>query len=504
MYELLLKHMTLSEEIALESPGRISLTYRELNQTIISLRNCFEELLIKPSDPIAMVLPNGPDLGSLFLSTTCFGIAAPLNPNYSKKEFLFFLKDLKAKVLVVDPKLKSAASPAAKELGLPILELFPNEKAGSFTLRKSSHFLLEQTQSEQFELQPSLLLHTSGTTSKPKLVQLTAENLVQSALNIVKTLKLNEQDSCLNIMPLFHIHGLVAVLLASVLANSRLICPPGFNALTFFRFLNKYKPTWYSGVPTMHQAILQRSIKNQHLINENPLRFIRSSSAALPKPVLKKLKTTFQCPIVEAYGMTEASHQITSNPLPPKSRKPGTVGTAAGPQVKIIDEANGNKLPADCVGEIVIKGKNVINSYANNPEANQKSFHKGWFRTGDLGSIDKDGYLTISGRIKEIINKGGEKISPKEIDDVLQEMPAIEQVVCFAIDDKRYGEEIGCAIVLSSGMSVTEQEIIAYASRFLAKFKIPTKFLFLSEIPKGPTGKLQRIGLAKTLGLENE
>jgi len=253
----------------------------------------------------------------------------------------------------------------------------------------------------------------------------------------------------------------------------------------------------------MHQLILQRAKRNQDVINKNPLRFIRSSSAALPKPVLKELETTFQCPIVEAYGMTEASHQIASNPLPPKSRKAGTVGIAAGPQIKII-ENNGNEMPANCVGEIVIKGNNVINCYANNPEANHSSFHEGWFRTGDLGSIDEDGYLTISGRIKEIINKGGEKISPKEIDDILQEMPAIEQVVCFAIGNNAYGEDIGCAIVLVPGMSLTEEEIVKHASKFLAKFKIPRRFFFLSEIPVGPTGKLQRIGLAKTLGLEDE
>jgi len=503
MHKLLLKHINLNEEIALEAPNRISLTYHELNETIVSLKNTFKKLSINPLDPVAIVLPNGPDLGTLFLATACFGIAAPLNPNYSKKEFLFFLKDLRAKVLVVDPKLKSTASSAAKELGIPILKLFPNEKAGSFILKKNSDFLQNQTQNEPFESRPSLLLHTSGTTSKPKLVQLTAKNLVQSALNIGKTLQLSERDSCLNIMPLFHIHGLVAVLLASIFSNSRLICPPGFSALTFFGFLNKYRPTWYSGVPTMHQLILQRAKRNQDVINKNPLRFIRSSSAALPKPVLKELETTFQCPIVEAYGMTEASHQIASNPLPPKSRKAGTVGIAAGPQIKII-ENNGNEMPANCVGEIVIKGNNVINCYANNPEANHSSFHEGWFRTGDLGSIDEDGYLTISGRIKEIINKGGEKISPKEIDDILQEMPAIEQVVCFAIGNNAYGEDIGCAIVLVPGMSLTEEEIVKHASKFLAKFKIPRRFFFLSEIPVGPTGKLQRIGLAKTLGLEDE
>ncbi len=502
MYELLSKHLKLNAEIVLEAPDRSSLTYRELNDTLINLKNTFKDLLISKSDPVAMVLPNGPDLGVLFLASACFGIAAPLNPNYSKKEFLFFLTDLKARVLIVDPELKSEATLAAKELGIPVLNLLPNEKAGVFKLNPIHDLPNKMKLIDSSNCEPSLLLHTSGTTSTPKLVQLTGENLIQSALNIGNTLKLNERDTCLNIMPLFHIHGLVAVFMASILFSGKLICPPGFNALTFFKFLKKYMPTWYSGVPTMHQAILQRSIRNLDIIKKYPLRFIRSSSAALPKPVLKELESTFQCSVIEAYGMTEASHQIASNPLPPELRKPGTVGKEAGPKIKIIG-SNGNDLPCNQVGEIIIKGKNVIKSYVNNPKANEDSFHENWFRTGDLGLIDEEGYLTISGRIKEIINKGGEKVSPKEIDDVLQEMPAVEQVVCFAINDNKYGEDIGCAIVLAPGMLLTEQEIVMHASKYLARFKIPSKFLFLNEIPKGATGKIQRIGLAKKLGLQN-
>ncbi len=503
MYDLLLKKIEINEEIALEAPFREPLTFRKLNETLTHLKSTFEELLITPSDPVAIVLPNGPDLGILFLASACFGIAAPLNPNYSKQEFLFFLKDLGARFLIVDPALNSNACSAAMELDLPILDLFPTNIAGSFTLKVRTNLRVTNQKIDIYSKNTSLLLHTSGTTSKPKLVPLTAENLIQSATNIGNTLELSKQDTCLNIMPLFHIHGLVAVLLTSLLFRNKLICSPGFNALTFFKLIQEYKPTWYSGVPTMHQTILQRSTKNKEIIEENPLRFIRSSSAALPKPVFKELENTFQCPVIEAYGMTEASHQIASNPLPPGLRKPGTVGVASGPRVKIITQ-DGNELPVNQEGEIAIKGKTVIDSYVNNSEANHNSFVQNWFKTGDLGYMDKEGYIRISGRIKEIINKGGEKISPKEIDDILQEMPAIDQVVCFAMQDKRYGEEIGCAIVLVPGMNLKEQEIVEYASKFLAKYKIPKNFFFLSEIPKGATGKLQRIGLAKKLGLENE
>ena len=502
MYELLIKKLKVRNKILFEAPNRSPLTYSDLIEKMANLQTEFHKLRIEPSDPVAIVLPNGPDLGVLFLASACFGIAAPLNPNYSKKEFLFFLKDLDAIVLITDPSIKSNAPSAASELGIPIINLVQNDKAGDFSLKLSTTILPKSEKFSFFNNQTSLLLHTSGTTSKPKLVQLTADNLIHSATNIGNILKLSERDSCLNIMPLFHIHGLVAVFLASILFQGRLICSSGFNPLTFFKLVKEYKPSWYSGVPTMHQAILQRAIKNQEIIKLNTFRFIRSSSAALPTPVLKELENTFKCPVIEAYGMTEAAHQIASNQLPPRVRKPGRVGVAAGPEVKIIGK-DGKDLPINCVGEIIIKGRNIFKSYANNPEATSNSFYRSWFKTGDLGALDSDGYLQISGRIKEIINKGGEKVSPNEIDDTIQEIPAIAQVVCFAIKDDKYGEDIGCAIVLKSGMTITEKEIISYCSEYLAKFKVPKKFLFLDEIPKGPTGKIQRIGLARKLGLNN-
>ena len=503
MYNNIKKNVENSDRIAFESPNREPLSYSELHKSLDQIKIEFLNLSINPEDTVAIVLPNGPDLGLLFIACSCFAISAPLNPNYSKNEFIFYLSDLKAKFLIVDPKLKTEASKAATELGITIIHLSPEKKAGKFNLKidkKSSHSTIVK---QNFMNNTSLLLHTSGTTSKPKLVQLTSDNLINSALNIGRTLDLNERDCCLNIMPLFHIHGLVAVLLSCILFNVKLVFTTGFNALVFFKLLHQFKPTWYSGVPTMHQAILQRAKNNKKIIENNSLRFIRSSSAAMPKPVLLEIEKTFNCPVIEAYGMTEASHQIASNPLPPRVRKNGTVGIGTGPLVEIMDK-EGNILEKNKVGEIVIKGETVIKQYANNEKATLSSFKNGWFKTGDLGFIDADGYIKVTGRIKEIINKGGEKISPKEIDDILQEMSEIEQVVCFPFSSDRYGEEIGCAIVLKENINISEKEITEYASKHIAKFKIPSKFIFLDEIPKGPTGKLQRIGLSKILGLEDE
>jgi acyl-CoA synthetase (AMP-forming)/AMP-acid ligase II len=250
----------------------------------------------------------------------------------------------------------------------------------------------------------------------------------------------------------------------------------------------------------MHQAILSRAGANRAVIAANPLRFIRSSSSAMPTQVIRELEEVFGAPLVESYGMTEAAHQMAANPLPPRARKPGTVGIAAGPELAIMDSA-GRLLTAGETGEVVIRGENVTQGYESNPKANAEAFTDGWFRTGDQGVLDGEGYLTITGRLKEIINRGGEKVSPREVDEVLMDHPAVAQVVTFAIPHDKLGEEVGAAVVLREGTLLTDRELREFASKRLADFKVPRKILFLDEIPKGATGKLQRIGLAQKLGL---
>ena len=346
----------------------------------------------------------------------------------------------------------------------------------------------------------ALLLHTSGTTSRPKLVPLTHANLAVSARNIGATLELTPVDRCLNVMPLFHVHGLVASLLASLAAGGSVTCTPGFHPLRMLDWLGESDPTWYTAVPTMHQALLAR-------IDGKPepparLRFIRSSSAALPRPVLEGLERTFGVPVVEAYGMTEAAHQMASNPPTLAGRRPGSVGPAAGPEIAILS-ATGEELPAGALGEVAIRGANVFSGYERNPEANREAFTNGWFRTGDEGTLDEDGYLTLQGRIKELINRGGEKISPAEIDERLLAHPAVAEAVAFALPDERLGEEVGAAVVLAAGHDAGERELQEFVAETLAPFKVPRRIVVVDEIPKGPTGKLQRIGLAERLELRS-
>jgi len=453
-------------------------------------------------DRVAIVLPNGPEIAAAFVSIASCAVATPLNPAYRADEFDFYLSDLNSKALVVERGSQSPAVEAARNRGIAVIELVPvAEGAGAFDLQPPDNASGVPAAGGMAEAgDVALILHTSGTTSRPKIVPLTQANICASACNVRDTVALTASDRGLNIMPLFHIHGLIAGLLAPLAAGGSVFCTPGFNALKFFALMREARPTWYTAVPTMHQAILARAAQNRHVIAANPLRFIRSSSSSIPPQVIHELEAVFGTPLIEAYGMTEAAHQMTSNPLPPRKRIPGSVGLAAGPEVAIMDE-HGALLPPNSTGEIVIRGPSVTAGYENNPKANAEAFTDGWLRTGDQGMLDAEGYLSITGRLKEIINRGGEKISPREVDEVLMDHPAVRQVVTFAIPHDKLVEDVGAAVVLRDGQSISEKELRDFASKRLADFKVPRRILFVDEIPKGATGKLQRIGLAAKLGL---
>ena len=487
------------KNIAITSESNPPLLYKDLKSFINKIAGQLAGNGILNKDRAAIVLPNGPFMASSFLAISSYMSAAPLNPSYKTDEYEFYLKDLNPKIVLVEKNSENPVVDVAKKLKIELCEINPEKDgpSGIFNIyEKESEYSLPDESDE------ALVLHTSGTTSRPKIVPLTNKNIFSSAENISKSLNLSENDHCLNIMPLFHIHGLIAILASSMKAGASVCASNGFNAIKFLDMAKSEKITWYSGVPTMHQAILLRARRNLEIAKVLKLRLIRSSSASLPPAVFKDLNDVFSCPVIEAYGMTEATHQMTSNPLPPKQQKAGFVGLPAGPEVCIMNE-NGNLMKQGEVGEVCIKGENVTLGYDNNEEANKTSFTNGWFRTGDQGYFDKDGYLKISGRLKEIINKGGEKISPLEVDNVLMDHPFVEQAVCFGYEDKMLGEEIATAIIVKEGMNCTEEDVKIYANEKLAKFKVPKKIFFVNEIPKGATGKLQRNTLAKKFGLTN-
>jgi acyl-CoA synthetase (AMP-forming)/AMP-acid ligase II len=473
---------------------------RELAQRTVADLN---SLGIGRGHRVGLVLPNGPEAATAFLCVGSGATTAPLSRGLTAEEFEFNLSDLHAKAVVIEAGLDSPVRAVAAKLHIPLIELVPQRDrgAGTFSLRP-----LAKNGAGAFDgglAQPddvALLLHTSGSTSRPKLVPLLQRNVTASARNIANALQLTADDVCLNIMPLFHIHGLMAAVLASLSAGGQVSCSPGFNALRFFHSLHEVRPTWYTAVPTMHQAIVSRAARHREELAHTRLRLIRSSSASLPPQVMEEMERTFGCPVVEAYGMTEAAHQMTSNPLPPRERRAGTVGLPAGPEVAIMDE-DGVIVPRGRVGEVVIRGPNVTPGYESNPQANDSAFIDGWFRTGDQGLLERDGYLRLTGRLKELINRGGEKIAPIEIDVVLMDHPAVQQCVTFAVPHDKLGEDIAAAVVLREGTTCTERELREFAAHRLEHWKVPRKFLFVREIPKGRTGKLQRIGLAAKLGL---
>ena len=477
------------------------LTYGALRDLSQKVNMALREFGIEKKDRVAIVLPNGPFMASAFATIAQSVTTAPLNPNYREEEFAFYLDDLKAKAIVVNRDYDGPATQAADRLNIKIIRLLESKTvAGLFSLEaeKSSNIIEDETVTGN---DVALILHTSGTTSRPKIVPLLQSNIVASASNIARSLSISSSDRCMNVMPLFHIHGLIAAVSASLSVGASIWCSPGFNALSFFSNLDEAKPTWYTAVPTMHQAILARSGRNSEIIKNNPLRFLRSSSASLPAQVMGELQDSFGAPVIEAYGMTEATHQMCCNLL--DKQKPGSVGQAAGPSVRIAHEAHDYLVSG--TGEVVISGHNVTPGYENNLEANQKSFFEvdgvKWFRTGDQGAFDDDGFLFLTGRLKEIINRGGEKISPLEVDSILLDHPDISQVVTFALPHSKLGEEVAAAVVLSSESKSDEKDIKVFAKERMADFKVPRHIIILDEIPKGATGKMQRIGMAEKLGL---
>ncbi len=496
---------------ALSQPGQPALiladgptlSYAQLHAQIERVADALVALGLEAGDTVGLALRDGPEMAVMFLGTSAVAAAAPLNPSYREAEFDFEVKDLKLAAMVVGtgPAQIPAAVAAAINGGVPLIHVSSSVGDG-FEISVSGARIREHPTDHRCAGDDiALVLHTSGTTARPKIVPLSHDNLMASAEAIGHTLRLDTGDRCCNVMPLFHIHGLIAGLCSSLVAGAAVITTTGFSAADMPRWLTAHRANWYTAVPTMHQALLERATRHGEEFEQVRLRFIRSSSASLPPNVMADLEATFGCPVVEAYGMTEAAHQMSCNPLPPAERKPGSVGPAAGPKVAVMD-SDGNLLATGQVGEVVIAGPNVMMGYLDNEAANETAFTDGWFRTGDQGRIDSAGYLFLTGRLKEIINRGGEKVSPREVDEVLLTHPAVAQAVTFAVEDSRLGEQVAAAVVLVDGYAtISEREVREYVAGRLAPYKVPRKVMVVEDIPKGPSGKLQRIGLAEKLGL---
>jgi acyl-CoA synthetase (AMP-forming)/AMP-acid ligase II len=465
-------------------------SHAELAAAVHQLAATLAGLGVTHGDRVAIVLPNGPEFLELILAVAAVGgMAAPLNPRYTEAEYQFYLDDLKPGLLLVQAGGGAEARRAAGErtiVDVSAGRTGPPRLSGPHpgTPRPRSY-----TPGSPDDV--ALLLHTSGTTRRPKQVPLLQRNLMASVRAIGEHYQLSEADVSYCAMPLFHIHGLVASALAQLAAGGAVVTPRRLAPRRYWQQVTAQGVTWVSASPTMHQELIEHGSAPP----QPAFRFVRSCSSALPPGLMKRLAGIYQAPVLEAYGMTEASHQMTSNPLPPRPARPGSVGVPAGAEVRIIDGA-GRALPPGLAGEVTIRGPGLTPGYLNNPEANAESFAGGWFRTGDRGLLE-DGYLRLEGRIKELIIRGGENISPAEVEAVLKEHPAVADAVCFGIDDEKYGQVVAAAVVLRE--EAGEAELRRACAESLAGYKVPRVIHFVSEIPRTATGKPQRVRVAAQL-----
>ena len=476
---------------AVLAPGRTPLTYGRLLLQIEDAAHTLNGMGLGRHSRIGLVLPNGPEAAVSFLAVASCAVSAPLNPMSPAAEFDRLLSNLGVSALITQASMDSPAVAAARTRGIPVIDLAPRleAEAGVFTLATGPDGCVDERGLSSGQ-DVALMLSTSGTTSRPRIVPLTQANICAAAQNVRAALELSPSDRCLNVMPLFHVHGLIGAVLSSITAGGSVVCAPGYVAQAFPKWLEQHGVTWYTAVPTIHQAVLARAARDRGALTGSRLRFIRSCSAPLPSRVAGELEKVFRAPVVQAYGMTEAAHQITSNPLPPRRRKPGSVGVPVGAQVAVLNSA-GEALSPGEIGEIAIRGPSVADGDGAD----------GWLRTGDEGYLDEESYLFLTGRLKEMINRGGTKIAPSEVDEVLLAHPAVAEAVTFATPHPTLGEDVAAAIVLRRDVVAPVRDIREFAARHLADFKVPRRILLMDELPKGATGKLQRIGLAARLDL---
>ncbi len=491
------------DAVAVVAPGREPLTYARLAAHVDDIAATLRASGLGPRDRIALVLPTGPEMAVAFLAVAAVATCAPLNPSYRADEYDAYLSAMRTTALIAPAGDGCAATVAASKRSLPVIPLAPRPgAAGLFALGYAPGGrppAVADGGPGPDDL--AVVMATSGTTARPKVVPLTHRNIGASARYTGRALALTPADRCLNVAPLFHIHGLCMVL-ASLLAGASVACPPAFDARRFFAWLDECRPTWYVAGPAAHREILAVADTPAHraIIARRPLRLIRSGAAALPPATLRALERAFDAPVIEAYGLTEAAPLVACNPLPPRPRKPGSVGLAAGPDVAILEPAGGLALPGR-EGEVVVRGPNIMAGYEGDDEANGEAFVEGWLRTGDLGYLDGDGYLFITGRLKELINRGGQKVSPHEVEAALLDHPAVAQAVAFAAPHATLGEDVTAAVVARAGTAATERALRAHAAARLAPFKVPRRIVIVDRIPVGATGKVRRVGLAEALGL---
>ncbi len=485
---------------AILAPGHAPVTYGALWVRVDNAIRELRSLGVSRSDRVAVVLPNGPETAVAIVAVATAAICVPLNPSFTADEWHRYLCDLQVTALLTRADMDSACRGVAHALGIPVIDLSsrPGEGPGAFSLLGSGTRRAVGSEPAPSGENDAFILLTSGTTSRPKMVPLTQASVCLSAYNAGAALALGPRDRLLNVLPLFHAHGLISGVLTALAAGSTVVCTPRFDCAAFFGWLKEFRPTWYTAVPTIHRALLSAADRDKRGARRCSLRLIRSASASLPPDVLGELESLFGVPVIETYGMTETASQIAANPL--GRRKPGSVGQSAGAEIAIMNQA-GRRQAAGERGEIVLRGPTITRGYDNDIAATQSAFRDGWFRTGDLGYLDRDGYLFIVGRIKDVIKRGGQQVAPAEVEEALLVHPDVVEAAAFSIPHGRLGEDVAAAVVLRPGAKVGPHELRNFARERLAAYKVPGLIQIVPEIPKGSGGKIRRSGLAAALSI---
>jgi acyl-CoA synthetase (AMP-forming)/AMP-acid ligase II len=471
---------------------RTALTFGAYRDSVLDLAVLLNKKGLKPGGRVAVVLANGLNPAIAILAViAASGVAVPINPRLTEREIAGVLSHSGAG-LVLSDQSQSERLPTTFRNG-EHCTLASHEAGNPYRLFNPEGFSLSENIDVSDSLptwdDPALILYTSGTTGQPKGVVLTHGNLLVNAQYVSTAHRLTSDDRSLCVLPLFHINGFVVTLLAPLLSGGSVIMPQRFQAEQFWQWVHDFQATWFSAVPTIFSILLS----HQEPPRDFPvsLRFARSASAPLPVAVLEEFEQRHRIPVIETYGISEAACQVTANPLPPLQRKPGSAGVPVGNELRVVDEQERPVLPGD-VGEVIIRGINVFGGYLDNPAADHEALRNGWFHSGDLGFLDQDGYLFLTGRKKEQINRSGEKISPREVEEIIHRLPEVESVGVVGIPHQLYGEEVAAFITLRPGRSLEPERIREYCREYLAGFKVPREILFVDELPKGPSGKIQR------------
>jgi acyl-CoA synthetase (AMP-forming)/AMP-acid ligase II/thioesterase domain-containing protein/acyl carrier protein len=486
------------EAVAVVAPGRAPLTYGRLLSHVDDVIATLNGMGIGRNDAVALVLPPGPEMAVAWLAVAAMATAAPLNPMYRGDDFDLALVDFKVRAVIVERGSDLPVVGVARARGIPIIELSAACEAGLFTLTAPAAASTQRGGAAQ-PSDVALVLHTSGTTGQPKVVPLTQSNVVHGTCNFIDVCRLKPADRGLVVVPQFHV-AVLSTVLAPLFSGGSLVCLPGLDPTKLAGVMEAFQPTWYVAVPAVHQALRAQLERAPQVVANHSLRFIATAGAAMPAATIAEMEGSLRVPVLQLYGLTETSSVVTCNPLPPAKRKAGSVGIAINQEVAIMDD-RGNTLPVGESGEVMVRGANVMAGYRDDPQSNGAVFRGDWFRSGDLGHIDEDGFLWLSGRLKDMINRGGQKISPFEVDQALLTHPDVVQAAAFSMPDERLGEDVAAAVVLRPGAAATGDDLRAYAAERLPYFKVPRRIVVLDELPRGPTGKIVRTGLAEQLGV---